>query len=154
MDSGTRTCSDLRMDRDVHPGHRLLFDSEVASHESIWAVSRCVVLGVVDVWRHSPLAKQCLPMAGAFSAPAFGSPRTCCLPDLLSYRFKPPAARLRQDESGRVGIRDDRCVGWPPPHTLDYLRSLPVSCTPGQLAGVAREFRPAIPGSTDLGFPG
>src|ERR1035438_1018220 len=111
MDSGTRACPDLRMDRDVHPGHRLLFDPEVAPHESIWAVSRCVVLGVVDVWRHSALAEQCLPMAVAFSTPSVGGPRTYCLPDLLSYRFRPPAARLRQDEAGRMDIRGDRGLG-------------------------------------------
>ncbi len=95
------------------------YSIEIAPHESIWAVSRGVVLGVVDMWRHPALAKQCLPMAMAFSAPALGGPRSCCLPDLLSYRFRPPSARLRQDEAGRMGIRGDRRLGGPAPDTVD-----------------------------------
>lgn len=31
MDSGTRACPDLRMDRDVHLGHRFLFDRNCAA---------------------------------------------------------------------------------------------------------------------------
>jgi hypothetical protein len=52
----------------------LLFNSEVAPHESIWVVSRGGSLGVVDLGRDTALAKQCLPMAVAFFTPAVGTP--------------------------------------------------------------------------------
>ena len=53
MDSGPRSCSDLRLDRDIHSRHWFLFHSQAAAHEFVRAIGRVVMLGAVDRRRYA-----------------------------------------------------------------------------------------------------
>src|SRR5579864_6874882 len=72
MDPGARACPNLRMDRDVYLGYWLLFNPEVAPHESIWVVSRGGSMGVVDLGSDTALARRSLlPLSALLEVAAF-----------------------------------------------------------------------------------
>ena len=56
VDSGTWPRSDLRLDRDIHPGHWLLFHSQTAAPEFVRVIGSVVLLGAMDQRRYAAMA--------------------------------------------------------------------------------------------------
>ena len=80
LGASARARADLRLDRHVYPGDRLLLDPEVAAYESVRTVGGEDVLDALDRGCHLALADRNLPLAVARVAPGFGGARTRCLP--------------------------------------------------------------------------
>ena len=48
MDSGARSCPNLRLDRNLHLGYRFLFHSQVTSPQLVCIIRGVVIVGFVD----------------------------------------------------------------------------------------------------------
>jgi hypothetical protein len=69
LGAGTRTRTDLRVDRHLHPWHRFLLDSKVAAHESVRTAGSMDMLGPLDRRHQLAVAHRHLPVAVARSLP-------------------------------------------------------------------------------------
>jgi len=71
---GPWPCSDLRLDRNIHPGNWVLFHSQVASFEFLCFVGGVVVMGALDSRSYLAMAHQRVPVAVEDSSAAVGRP--------------------------------------------------------------------------------
>jgi len=152
--SSPRARADLRLDRNVHLGHRVLFHSQVAAHESVQAADCVGMLGPLGRGCQPALARYGLSVAMEDAAARLGGTRTHCLFVLLPCGFRPSATGRWPSEAGTLGDRSDGGLFRPAGYADCELRWGIIPRLSRRFTGPSASIRPAIPGTRDMGIPG